>query len=64
MSYASPVSVAVNGESFSILFKSAAFTELEHMGHNGSSDFSKRLQWVGGYTQLALIYVHTVCNHG
>lgn len=46
--YASPVSLAANAdESSSIFFKSAAFTELEHIGHKGSSDFSKRLQWVG-----------------
>ena len=45
MFYAFPVSLAANAdESSSIFFKSAAFTELEHIGHNGSSDFSKRLQ--------------------
>ena len=53
MLYTSPVLLAASAaESSSIFFKSAAFTELEHMGHNGSSDFSKRLQWIGVYTQL------------
>ena len=57
MFYTSLVSLAANtDESSSIFFKSAAFTELEHMGHNSSSDFSKRLQWVGGYIIMMVSY--------
>lgn len=55
--YASAVSVAVNAEVGSaIIFKSAAFIEVEHMGHTGSSELSKSLEcWCGVLVWIFLL---------
>lgn len=53
--YASAVSVAVNAEVGSaIIFKSAAFIEVEHMGHTGSSELSKSLECWCGYSYYSV----------
>jgi len=53
--YASAVSVAVNAEVGSaIIFKSAAFIKVEHMGHSGSSELSKSLECWYGYSYYSV----------